>query len=154
MLSAAAQQLDLAQYIIGCAHFQGLEDFDLDHEEAVRWLTLAANQGLCEAMSTLGQVYFCGCVPVEDDDYVPSCGPSFDELVSRLHASGREFVTNRDESIKWFLRALNVVDYSSSESHSSVWSLLQYHGCEEKELVDFAQALGLSHVIERLCADF
>ena len=111
--------------------------FDLDHEEAVRWLTLAANQGLCEAMQALGQVYSAGCVPDESCDY--------DELVSRMHASGREFVTNRDEAIKWFLRAFNVVGYSSELNHFDLDRLLKALGCEEKELVDFVEVLGFSH---------
>lgn len=108
LLSAASQQLDMAQYLIGCVHHQGTFGCNVDPEQAVRWLALAANQGLCQAMLLLGRIYAPGR---EFGDYLFEIGL----LNNRPIDSGSEVsevVGNRDEAIKWLRRGLKVACYT------------------------------------------
>lgn len=48
----------VAQYFMGAMYFEGDENFDQDHETAIKWITLSANNGWIQAMAHLAQYYY------------------------------------------------------------------------------------------------
>ncbi|WP_455365622.1 tetratricopeptide repeat protein [Kaarinaea lacus] len=104
-----------AQHTLGLNYLLGRNDYQQDTQQALRWLTRAANNQVIDAQIELGNLYFNG-VEVERDyeqaaywlePAARSGDPDAQYLLGRLFQKGWGVARDKSVAIMWYRRAAN-----------------------------------------------